>query len=137
MVHAQWVYFAEFWITTRPSLHTRPSHVLHTFWMGKLRLVMHMQVNPGKQHTSVHAKAAREGIGVDAVQSFVKREECLIELSLLGNPPTDGYCPLEAVISLPAKLAVQGGDGQGPQIPKRPESLVDGRIKLLGCLSAA
>jgi hypothetical protein len=77
--------------------------------MGKLRLVMHMQVNPGKQHISVHAKAAREGIGVDAVQSFVKREECLIELSLLGSPLADGYCPLEAVISLPAKLAVQRG----------------------------
>ena len=36
----------------------RPSHVLHTFWVGNLRLVLDVQVNSGKQHTSVHAKAA-------------------------------------------------------------------------------
>ena len=35
----------------------RPSHVLHTYWVGNLRLVLDVQVNPGKQHTSVHAKA--------------------------------------------------------------------------------
>ena len=36
----------------------RPSHVLHTFWVGNLRLVLDVQVSSGKQHTSVHAKAA-------------------------------------------------------------------------------
>lgn len=35
----------------------RPSHVLHTYWVGNLRLVLDVQVNCGKQHTSVHAKA--------------------------------------------------------------------------------
>lgn len=35
----------------------RPSHVLHTYWVGNLRLVLDVQLNPGKQHTSVHAKA--------------------------------------------------------------------------------
>ena len=35
----------------------RPSHVLHTYWVGNLRLVLDVQVNSGKQHTSVHAKA--------------------------------------------------------------------------------
>lgn len=35
----------------------RPSHVLHTYWVGNLRLVLDVQVNPGKQHTSIHAKA--------------------------------------------------------------------------------
>ena len=41
-----------------PAKPGRPSHVLHTFWMGNLRLVLDVQVNSGKQHTSVHAKAA-------------------------------------------------------------------------------
>jgi hypothetical protein len=35
----------------------RPSHVLHTYWVGNLRLVLDVQVSPGKQHSSVHAKA--------------------------------------------------------------------------------
>ena len=41
-----------------PAKPGRPSHVLHTFWMGDLRLVLDVQVNSSKQHTSVHAKAA-------------------------------------------------------------------------------
>ena len=41
-----------------PAKPGRPSHVLHTFWVGNLRLVLDVQVNAGKQHTSVHAKAA-------------------------------------------------------------------------------
>ena len=41
-----------------PSKPGRPSHVLHTFWVGNLRLVLDVQVSSGKQHTSVHAKAA-------------------------------------------------------------------------------
>ncbi len=41
-----------------PTKPKRPSHVLHTFWVGNLRLVLDVQVSSGKQHTSVHAKAA-------------------------------------------------------------------------------
>lgn len=40
-----------------PQKPGRPSHVLHTYWVGNLRLVLDVQVNSGKQHTSVHAKA--------------------------------------------------------------------------------
>ena len=35
----------------------RPSHVLHTYWVGNLRLVLDVQLKPGKQHSSAHAKA--------------------------------------------------------------------------------
>jgi hypothetical protein len=35
----------------------RPSHVLHTYWVGNLRLVLDVQLSPVKQHTSAHAKA--------------------------------------------------------------------------------
>lgn len=45
------------WVTTPPKP-ARPSQVLHTFWVGNLRLVLDVQVISGKQHTSVHAKAA-------------------------------------------------------------------------------
>ena len=35
----------------------RPSHVLHTYWVGNLRLVLDVQLSPGNQHASSHAKA--------------------------------------------------------------------------------
>jgi len=35
----------------------RSSHVLHTFWIGNLRLVLDAVLTSGKQHTSGHAKA--------------------------------------------------------------------------------
>ena len=35
----------------------RPSHVLHTFWVGNLRLVLDAVLTSGKQHTSGHGKA--------------------------------------------------------------------------------
>jgi hypothetical protein len=41
-----------------PAKPMRPSHVLHTFLVGNLRLVLDVQVSFGKQHTSSHAKAA-------------------------------------------------------------------------------
>ena len=41
-----------------PSKPMRPSHVLHTFLVANLRLVLEVQVSSGKQHTSGHAKTA-------------------------------------------------------------------------------
>lgn len=35
-----------------------PSHVLHTFWVGNLRLVLDAHLSAGKQHTAGHGKAA-------------------------------------------------------------------------------
>lgn len=35
----------------------RPSHALHTYWVGNLRLVLDMQLRRGKQHSSGHGKA--------------------------------------------------------------------------------
>lgn len=35
----------------------RPSHALHTYWVGNLRLVLEMQLHSGKAHTSGHGKA--------------------------------------------------------------------------------
>ena len=41
-----------------PHKSGRPSHVLHTFWVGNLRLVLDAVLSSGKQHSSGHAKAA-------------------------------------------------------------------------------
>lgn len=41
-----------------PTKPKRPSHVLHTFLVSNLRLVLDVQLSSGKQHASVHAKAA-------------------------------------------------------------------------------
>jgi len=41
-----------------PAKPMRPSHVLHTFLVSNLRLVLDVQLSTGKQHTSGHAKAA-------------------------------------------------------------------------------
>ena len=41
-----------------PSKRKRPSHVLHTFLVANLRLVLDVQVSSGKQHSSGHARAA-------------------------------------------------------------------------------
>jgi hypothetical protein len=43
------------WATTHTSP-DGPSHVLHTFWIGNLRLVLDAVLTSGKQHTSGHAK---------------------------------------------------------------------------------
>jgi hypothetical protein len=38
----------------------RPSHALHTFWVGNLRLVLDAVLSPGKQHSAKYAKAPLE-----------------------------------------------------------------------------
>ncbi|RKR43216.1 DDE family transposase [Paraburkholderia sp. BL17N1] len=43
---------------TNPHKPGRPSHVLHTFWIGNLRLVLNAVLSSGKQHSSGYAKAA-------------------------------------------------------------------------------
>ena len=41
-----------------PTKPKRPSHVLHTFLVSNLRLVLDVHLSSGKQHASVHVKAA-------------------------------------------------------------------------------
>jgi hypothetical protein len=45
-------------ISYNPRKPGRPSQVLHTFWIGNLRLVLDAQLSAGKEHSSGHAKAA-------------------------------------------------------------------------------
>lgn len=52
----------------------RASHVLHTYWVGNLRLMLDVQVNSGKQHASIHAKA---GLG-RLLDELVERRPALV-----------------------------------------------------------
>ncbi len=66
---------------------------------------------PGFSTAEQVTEVSGRGVGMDAVQNFVEREEGSIELRLLSSASADGYCPFETVISLPGKLAVQGVSG--------------------------
>lgn len=78
-----------------PTKPMRPSHVLHTFLVGNLRLVLDVQVSSGKQHTSVHAKPALarllDELG-DKRPALVRgdsgygNEGILVELEVRGQP---------------------------------------------------
>ncbi len=48
----------------------RPSHALHTYWVGNLRLVLDVVVSSGKQHSSMHARP-----GLSAVLDSLSREQ--------------------------------------------------------------
>lgn len=65
---------------------------------------------PGFSTAEQVTEVSGRGVGMDAVKSFVEREQGTIELRFL-NPETagstDGYRPFETVITLPAKFAVQ------------------------------
>jgi len=79
-----------------PSKPKRPSHVLHTFWVGNLRLVLDAQLSSGKQHTSGHAKAALgrllDELGAERRPALVRgdsgygNEGILVELERRGVP---------------------------------------------------
>ena len=79
-----------------PAKPMRPSHVLHTFWVGNLRLVLDAQVSPGKQHTSGHARAALgrllDELGEERRPALVRgdsgygNEGMLVELESRGVP---------------------------------------------------
>lgn len=64
----------------------RLSHVLHTFWVGNLRLALDVQVSSGKQKTSVHTKAAL-GLLLDELGD--KRPTLVMGDSAYGN---EGIC---------------------------------------------
>ena len=45
-----------------PHKRGRPSHVLHTYWAGNLRLVLDAELRSGKEHTSRHGLPALERV---------------------------------------------------------------------------
>jgi len=43
-------------VSYNPHKHGRPSHAIHTYWIGNLRLVLDAQLEPGNLHSPVHAR---------------------------------------------------------------------------------
>lgn len=43
-------------VSYNPHKPGRPSHVIHTYWIGNLRLVLDAQLEPGERHSPVHAR---------------------------------------------------------------------------------
>jgi hypothetical protein len=44
-------------VSYNPHKPGRPSHAIHTYWIGNLRLVLDAQLEPGDRHSPVHARA--------------------------------------------------------------------------------
>ena len=49
-------------VSYNPRKPGRPSHVVHTYWVGNLRLVLHAQLQSGKSHTSTHGLPGLKGL---------------------------------------------------------------------------
>ncbi len=65
---------------------------------------------PGFSTAEKVTEVSGRGVGMDAVKSFVTREQGTIELCFVDSGvggASDGYRPFETVITLPARLAVQ------------------------------
>ena len=43
-------------VSYNPHKPGRPSHAIHTYWIGNLRLVIDAQLEPGNRHSPVHAR---------------------------------------------------------------------------------
>ncbi|MGH6628492.1 MAG: transposase, partial [Burkholderiales bacterium] len=54
----------------------RPSHAIHTYWIGNLRLVLDAQLDSGKRHAPSHSRpglvALLEGLAVDSRPELVR-----------------------------------------------------------------
>ena len=61
---------------------------------------------PGFSTADKVTEVSGRGVGMDAVKSFIEREGGTVELILKGSP-SQGFCPFEILISLPAKFAVK------------------------------
>jgi hypothetical protein len=107
----------------------RPSHVLHTYWVGNLRLVLDVQLNPGKQHTSVHAKAGLERL----LEELGDKRPALVRGDCgYGNEGILGVLG-GARPALPAAAAPDQERAAADSAPVRPAGLdASGRARLAG-----
>lgn len=49
-------------VSYNPHKPGRPSHALHTYWVGNLRLVLDVVVSPGKEHSAAKAQPGLIGV---------------------------------------------------------------------------
>jgi len=73
----------------------RPSHVLHTYWIGNLRLVLDVEVQGGKSHAAKHSlgrlRALIEGLGNEQRPALVRgdnafgNEAVMVQMEEIGQ----------------------------------------------------
>jgi hypothetical protein len=83
-------------VAYNPSKPGRPSHSVHPYWMGNVRLVLDARVQPGKRHHASHGlpglKALLERMPVAQRPRLVRgdcdfgNEGIMAELEALGQP---------------------------------------------------
>ena len=49
-------------VSYNPHKPGRPSHAIHTYWIGNLRLVLDAQLEPGNRHSPVHSRPGLMGL---------------------------------------------------------------------------
>jgi hypothetical protein len=76
-------------VSYNPHKPGRPSHALHTYWVGNLRLVLGMQLRGGNQHSSSHSHAGLKQVldDVRACPPALVRGDCGF-----GNEDTIEIC---------------------------------------------
>ena len=83
-------------VSYNPHKPGRPSHAIHTYWIGNLRLVLDAQLEPGNRHSPVHARpgllALLEGMPAQSRPQLV-RGDCafgsegeMSALEAIGQP---------------------------------------------------
>ena len=83
-------------VSYNPRKRGRPSHVLHTYWMGNLRLVLDVEVQAGKTHAAKHSvprlRTLLDGLGTGERPTLVRgdnafgNEPVLLELEARAQP---------------------------------------------------
>ena len=59
-------------VSYNPHKPGRPSHALHTYWVGNLRLVLDVVVSPGKEHSAGKMRPGPSDQGWGAVENTLK-----------------------------------------------------------------
>ena len=83
-------------VSYNPQKPGRPSHAIHTYWIGNLRLVLDAQLEPGDKHAPVHGRAGLlallEGLPQDQRPRLVRGDSAygsegeMVALEEIGQP---------------------------------------------------
>lgn len=75
--------------------------------------IAHLVFRPGFSTAEVVTEVSGRGVGMDAVQDFVRRENGRIDIRFLDEAAGAEFRLFETVVSLPESLAVQADDSDG------------------------
>jgi len=85
-------------VSYNPHKPGRPSHALHTYWVGNLRLVLDVVVSPGKEHSAAKARPGLMGV-LDKLDAPQRPALVRGDWSLPG-PSDQGWSAVEDTLKL-------------------------------------